>query len=188
MQNLRPFPRWAVCTGEVSTIPFTFDEKELVVLQTSLESAVEFVGEHRVHIGLGVRDLNRSIAFYRSLLETEPAKLRPRYAKFESTAPSLNLSLNETAGATAPVNAVAHFGIQVKSSAAVRAAARRLEAAGLRVEVEERTACCYAVQNKVWATDPDGNKWEVFVVLETESDQYNNAATSCCRETSDCGV
>jgi catechol 2,3-dioxygenase-like lactoylglutathione lyase family enzyme len=125
------------------------------------------------------------MAFYRTLLGTEPAKQRPRYAKFESASPSLNLSLNEVAGATAPVNAVAHYGIQVKSSEAVQAAVRRLKAAGLPIEVEENTACCYAVQDKVWATDPDGNKWEVFVVLEAESDQYANAAATCCSETPD---
>jgi hypothetical protein len=41
------------------------------------------------------------------------------------------------------------------------------------------------VQDKVWATDPDGNKWEVFVVLEAESDQYASDAAGCCNETQD---
>ena len=153
--------------------------------QSPKESAVDFEGARRVHVGLAVRDLARSIAFYQTLLEMEPAKLRPRYAKFESAAPSLNLSLNESNGPTAPVNAVAHFGIQVKSSQAVADTAQRLKAAGLSVEVEEGTACCYAVQDKVWATDPDGNKWEVFVVLEAESDQYAGDAAGCCSETPD---
>jgi hypothetical protein len=24
--------------------------------------------------------------------------------------------------------------------------------------------CCFALQDKVWITDPDGNRWEVFTV------------------------
>ena len=29
---------------------------------------------------------------------------------------------------------------------------------------EDDVSCCYAVQDKVWVEDPDGNAWEVFVV------------------------
>ena len=28
------------------------------------------------------------------------------------------------------------------------------------------TNCCYAIQDKSWVNDPDGNEWEVFVVKE----------------------
>jgi catechol 2,3-dioxygenase-like lactoylglutathione lyase family enzyme len=152
--------------------------------QKEKQSAVAFEGERRMHVGLAVRDLARSIAFYRSLLQAEPVKLRPRYAKFEVASPSLNLALNESGGATSPVNPIAHFGIQVKSSAAVLDMAQRLRGEGVEVLVEESTACCYAVQDKVWAIDPDGNKWEVFVVLEAESEQYANSAATCCHEPS----
>jgi predicted lactoylglutathione lyase len=52
----------------------------------------------------------------------------------------------------------------VKSTEAVDAMARRLREAGLPTSVEENVTCCYAVQSKVWASDPDGNKWEVIRV------------------------
>ncbi len=29
-----------------------------------------------------------------------------------------------------------------------------------------QTICCYGLQGKTWVRDPDGNEWEVFVVLE----------------------
>src|SRR5262249_12749461 len=29
---------------------------------------------------------------------------------------------------------------------------------------QEGTVCCYALQNKCWVKDPDGNFWEVYVV------------------------
>ena len=45
--------------------------------------------------------------------------------------------------------------------------------------------CCYAVQNKVWATDPDGNKWEVYVVLDNDAAQHHSSQSACC-PTTDC--
>jgi hypothetical protein len=38
-----------------------------------------------------------------------------------------------------------------------------------------QTNCCYALQDKTWVHDPDGNEWEVFVVLED-----NLAQTAAC--------
>jgi catechol 2,3-dioxygenase-like lactoylglutathione lyase family enzyme len=83
------------------------------------ESAVQFETDSRIHMGLAVQNLERSVAFYRTLFGQQPTKTRPRYAKFEVAEPPVNLALNEVGGATGPNNPVAHFGIQVKTSAAV---------------------------------------------------------------------
>jgi catechol 2,3-dioxygenase-like lactoylglutathione lyase family enzyme len=144
------------------------------------ESAVQFSTARRIHMGIAVRDLAKSIAFYRVLFGQEPTKTRPRYAKFEVAEPSVNLSLNETGGPTGPNNPLAHFGIQVKSTAAVKAAAGRLTEAGLPTQIEEEVTCCYAVQDKVWATDPDGNKWEVYVVLDNNGATHAASQGECC--------
>lgn len=143
------------------------------------ESAVQFATDSRIHLALAVKDLERSVAFYRSLLSQEPTKSRPHYAKFEVAEPPLNLALNEVGGATGPNNPVAHFGVQVKTTEAVRRIARRLEEAGHQTVVEENIACCYAVQNKVWAADPDGNKWEVYVVLDNDGAQHRSSSACC---------
>ena len=142
------------------------------------ESAVQFATESRIHMGLAVKDLAASIAFYRALFGQAPTKTRPGYAKFEVELPPVNLSLNQVAGQTAPNHPVAHFGIQVKSTEAVEVVARRLNEAGSKTSTEENVTCCYAVQNKVWATDPDGNKWEVYVVLD--NDAASHASPSAC--------
>jgi glyoxalase/bleomycin resistance protein/dioxygenase superfamily protein len=89
--------------------------------------------------------------------------------------------LNEVGGATGPNNSVAHFGIQLKCTEAVGIVADRLKAAGLETAVEDNVTCCYAVQNKVWATDPDGNKWEVYVVLDNNGTQHHSSS-ACCPE------
>jgi hypothetical protein len=57
-----------------------------------------------------------------------------------------------------------HFGVQVASSEDVAAAWTRFKQAGLVTKTETNTECCYALQDKVWVEDPDGNAWEVFVV------------------------
>lgn len=144
------------------------------------ESAVQFNTVSRIHMGIVVHDLEKSIAFYRVLFGQEPTKTRPRYAKFEVEEPPVNLSLNETGGPTGPNNPVAHFGIQVKSTAAVKAAAHRLTQASLPTQTEEEVTCCYAVQSKVWATDPDGNKWEVYVVLDNDGATHAASQGECC--------
>lgn len=143
------------------------------------ESAVQFATDCRIHMGLAVKDLEKSIAFYRTLFGQEPTKTRPRYAKFEVAEPPVNLSLNEVEGVTGPNNPVAHFGIQVKSTEAVKLVADRLAQAGRKTSTEENVTCCYAVQNKVWATDPDGNKWEVYVVLDDDA-HHHSSQSACC--------
>ena len=42
--------------------------------------------------------------------------------------------------------------------------------------------CCYAVQDKVWAVDPDGNKWEVYVVLDDNAANHHGSKGDCCPE------
>lgn len=146
------------------------------------ESAVQFDTDSRIHMGLAVKNLERSVAFYHTLFGQEPTKTRPRYAKFEVARPPVNLALNEVGGATGPNNPVAHFGIQVKSTEAVGKVAARLKAAGQETTVEDNVNCCYAVQNKVWATDPDGNKWEVYVVLDNDGAHHSPQQGSCCSD------
>jgi predicted enzyme related to lactoylglutathione lyase len=145
------------------------------------ESAVQFATVSRIHMGLAVKDLEASMAFYRTLFGQEPTKIRPRYAKFEVAEPPVNLSLNEVGGETGPNNPVAHFGVQVKSTEAVKSVADRLAKAGMATKIEDQVTCCYAVQNKVWATDPDENKWEVYVVLENDAAPHSSQ-NDCCPE------
>ncbi|QDV52272.1 ArsI/CadI family heavy metal resistance metalloenzyme [Gimesia fumaroli] len=144
------------------------------------ESAVEFPGQYRLHVALNVSNLEQSKPFYEILLGVKPSKERPRYAKYEPVDPSVNLTLNEVDGDVTVEGGSAHFGIQVKSVAEVHAAMDRFKAAGIKTITEEATTCCYAVQDKVWAVDPDGHKWEVFVVLEADAKDELYAQSGCC--------
>lgn len=139
-----------------------------VALVTEAVSAVQFEGESRVHISLDVTDIEAALPFYMVLFNARPVKRRDDYVKFELAEPRLNITLNQHAETHASSG---HYGIQVKSSSAVRAATERLRAAGFAITEEEETACCYAVQSKIWVVDPDGNRWEVFLVTQAEADE-----------------
>jgi len=128
------------------------------------------------HVSLNVSNVERSVAFYERAFGVAATKRRPGYAKFDLEAPSLNLTMSEAP--RTGVNA-SHFGIQVASSDDVLEAKRRFEAVGLPTFSEEDTACCYAIQDKVWVEDPDGNSWEVFVV-KADAPVMKAQESSCC--------
>jgi len=150
-------------------------------------SVVEFPTRMRPHIALATRDIDRAVEFYTQLFGQAPTKRRSDYAKFEVHEPPINLSLNLAPEVVEP-RFPAHFGIQVKSTAEVLAARVRMMSAGHAVRDEEAVTCCYAVQDKVWITDPDGHPWEIFVVTEAESEVHSRApadparaaASPCC--------
>ena len=144
------------------------------------QSAVNFPGNSRVHIALAVADLQRSRTFYETLFGVPPTKERPGYIKFEPQDPSVNLTLNEVSDAKSIGKLATHYGIQVKTTQAVQDAISRLSDAGFETAVEENTTCCYAVQDKVWVADPEGNQWEVFVVLDADANQRKDEGSSCC--------
>ena len=132
----------------------------------------------KAHLALNVRNVERSIEFYRKMLGIEPSKVRAGYAKFDVQNPPLNLTLNE--GSFKERGALSHLGIQVATTEDVLAKRQEWSEAGLITRDEMQTNCCYAIQDKTWVHDPDGNEWEVFVVL-----QDNLATTGMCCTTSD---
>jgi catechol 2,3-dioxygenase-like lactoylglutathione lyase family enzyme len=130
----------------------------------------------KMHLNLATRDLGRSVAFYSTLLGAEPAKTLPDYALFITKEPGLELALDLDSNAVA--GHAEHFGIVVDSAEAVDVQIARLQAAGHSVDIEREETCCYANQTKVWATDPDGRRWETYFVHE-ESEARDEAATCC---------
>ena len=131
----------------------------------------------KMHINLTTHDLNASVAFYRTLLLAEPAKHYADYALFVTEQPGLELALD--LDMRADVREHAHYGVVVEDAADVDATIARLQSAGYPIEVETNETCCYAVQNKVWATDPDGRRWETYYVI-AETEERDNEATACC--------
>lgn len=132
----------------------------------------------KAHVSINVRNVEKSIDFYSKMLGIEPAKVRAGYAKFDVQNPPLNLALNEVPSLDA-AGSLSHLGLQVGSTDDVLAMRERWGAAGLITRDEMNTDCCYATQDKTWVHDPDGNEWEVFVVLQDNLPE-SSLATSCC--------
>ena len=131
----------------------------------------------RVQLALNVSDLDAAVAFYSKLFATTPAKIRPGYANFAITEPPLKLVLLE--GQPGTPTRMDHLGVEVETSDQVTAAAGRLATEGLDTATERDSACCYAVQDKVWTTGPGSEPWEVYVV-KADSDVLDKAADSPC--------
>ncbi len=131
----------------------------------------------RVQLALRVADLEASVAFYTKLFGTEPAKRRPGYANFAIAEPPLKLVLLE---GDAALTRMDHLGVEVTSTEEVTAATARLAAEGLPTATEQDSACCYAVQDKVWVTGPGNEPWEVYVVKGDADVLDKAAATGCC--------
>jgi catechol 2,3-dioxygenase-like lactoylglutathione lyase family enzyme len=130
------------------------------------------------HVSLNVSNVDASVAFYEKVFGMPATKRRPGYAKFDLVSPSLNLTMQEAP--RTGVNA-SHFGMQVASSEDVAGAWTRFKEAGLKTLTEDDTECCYALQDKVWVEDPDGNSWEVFVVKgEASVAEKQISKSGCC--------
>jgi catechol 2,3-dioxygenase-like lactoylglutathione lyase family enzyme len=140
----------------------------------------------RVQLALRVADLEGSIAFYSKLFGAQPAKRRPGYANFAIAEPPLKLVLIE--GQAGEPTSMDHLGVEVGSTEEVTAAASRLAGQGVPTRVEEDTACCYAVQDKVWVTGPGQEPWEVYFVKGDAETLHRAEGSACCTPAAETGA
>ena len=131
----------------------------------------------RPHISLDVRNVPASVEFYQKVFGVVPQKQTTDYAKFDLIEPLLNLSLLSTSGRVSVVN---HLGIEVESADDIARWKQQLVEQGILEKIEEGIECCFARQDKLWFTDPDGNPWEVFTVHEQLAVTGTLKNTGCC--------
>lgn len=115
----------------------------------------------RMHIHLGVRDLNESVCFYSALFAAEPTVLKDDYAKWMLEDPKLNFALSSRSKHIG----LDHLGFQAETPEALDGLRQRLEDAALPAKAEIGQACCYARSDKHWTIDPQGIAWESFYTL-----------------------
>lgn len=134
----------------------------------------------KTHISLNVKNTEESIEFYKKMFGTEPYKVKPGYAKFDIADPPLNLTMNQAK--IEKGGSLSHLGVQVETTEDVLKIGKRWAEIGLLTEDEMQTDCCYALQDKTWVSDPDGNSWEVFTVLEDTEGEQNvvKEESACC--------
>lgn len=131
----------------------------------------------RPHLSLNVRDVPASVEFYQKVFGVSPQKQTVDYAKFDLTQPPLNFSMLSTTG---KISAVNHLGIEVETADEISTWKERLQERGILEKIEDQVECCFARQDKLWFTDPDGNHWEVFLVHEQLAVTGALKTTGCC--------
>ncbi|SHJ73973.1 ArsI/CadI family heavy metal resistance metalloenzyme [Alicyclobacillus tolerans] len=136
----------------------------------------------RMHVAVNCTDLEASLKFYRAFFGAEPTKVKDNYAKFELDEPALHFSLNVRPFEKNGV--LNHLGFQVNNTEEVLEMGERLRQNNLVLIDEMNTTCCYAVQDKVWVYDPDGNAWEIFYTKEDSefesADDARHNLSLCC--------
>ena len=133
----------------------------------------------KLHVSLDVNNVEESVKFYSVLFGAQPTKLRPGYAKFDLENPAVNFTMQEASHCC--LQGLSHMGLRVDSTEQVLAVKDRLTAAGLKTEDEMNTTCCYAVQDKVWVSDPSGYRWEIYV-FKGDSEDATITCTECGHE------
>jgi catechol 2,3-dioxygenase-like lactoylglutathione lyase family enzyme len=112
----------------------------------------------RMHVHVGVKDLDKSIAFYSALFATQPKVVKSDYAKWMLDDPRVNFAIS-TRGKQPGLD---HLGIQVETQTELHEVYARLRQAGGTVIEQGQTACCYAQSEKSWIDDPSGIAWETL--------------------------
>lgn len=145
----------------------------------------------RMHIHVGVNNLDASIKFYSTLFDALPTVTKDDYAKWMLDDPRVNFAISSENHAT---KGIEHLGIQAENPDELQAVFTRLRKADAPLLEEGKTTCCYARSEKSWISDPDGVVWEAFYT-DGESVVYgegpnltavsaNASATSCCAPSS----
>ncbi len=112
----------------------------------------------RLHVHVGVKDLNEAVRFYSAVFGAEPVKVKPDYAKWLLADPSLNFAISTRSGA----EGVNHLGIQVDDDGELTEIRERMKQAELGTFDEGETTCCYSRSDKTWTVDPAGVRWETY--------------------------
>lgn len=136
----------------------------------------------RMHVSLYVSNIEQTVAFYDKFFGQAADKVKPGYAKYMLSRPSLIISFVENADLVKPE--FGHLGFQVETLEELESRLNTDKTAGLVALEEMGTDCCYAKQDKYWVTDPDNYRWEVYYFhadVEFNDPRYETGeAEACC--------
>ena len=137
----------------------------------------------RLHLHLGVKNLNESINFYKNLFKSEPTKVKSDYAQWILEDPKINFAISTRV----KINGVDHLGIQVDDVKELNEIRSNLDKADIATHSDGKVTCCYAKSEKSWVNDPDGDgvAWEAYHTMEdaeifNESEIVQKKKSACC--------
>jgi len=133
----------------------------------------------RLHVHIGVDNLDDSIRFYTTLFGAAPIKTKSDYAKWLLDDPRVNFAISTRAR----TKGIDHLGIQVDDEAELAEMRTRLKGGDIAVADEGETVCCYARSEKSWIQDPSGIAWEAYRTMEDAqlfSGENDSSDAACC--------
>jgi catechol 2,3-dioxygenase-like lactoylglutathione lyase family enzyme len=133
-----------------------------------------------MHIHVGVNSIDESVRFYSALFGTEPAKLKPDYAKWMLEDPRINFAISTRTKETG----LDHLGLQVDDAGELTTLREQMSAANISTHSDGETTCCYARSEKSWVEDPNGIPWEAYHSMEDvqifSADDAVEEDNACC--------
>ena len=133
----------------------------------------------RLHIHIGVKNLDESVRFYSALFGENPSKQKDDYAKWMLDDPHVNFAISTRVGTTG----LDHLGIQVDDPKELEALREQMSAANISTHSDGETTCCYAKSEKSWVEDPNGLAWEAYHTMEDAqifSEDHESQDGACC--------
>jgi len=133
----------------------------------------------RLHIHVGVTDLDQAVLFYSGLFASAPSVQHADYAKWMLEDPRVNFAISTRSGQVG----LDHLGIQAENTEELAELENRAKAAGAPVTAESG-ACCYMESDKYWTVDPAGIAWEQFHSLNAiptfNRSEAKTEDSACC--------
>jgi len=106
----------------------------------------------RLHVHVGVENLDASIRFYGGLFGAPPSVRKSDYANWMVDDPRVNFAISQRGGRVG----VNHLGLQAESAGELEAIRAQFAAADSAVVDEPAASCRYARSDKHWVFDPQG--------------------------------
>jgi len=131
----------------------------------------------RLQLALNVRNLGEAIEYYSKLFNARPHKVRAGYANYSLDKPPLKLVLFENPDAGERLN---HLGVEVFQAKELDEASERLHTFGMAYLIEKDETCCHATQDKVWSHEPQGLRWEWYIIKDDNPDDITPSPGPCC--------
>lgn len=131
----------------------------------------------RLQLALNVRNIEEAVSYYSKLFDSQPHKRREGYANFAIDSPPLKLVLIENPKAEERIN---HLGVEVEQTDKLDSIMNRLKNVGISDETQKQTSCCFATQDKVWSTEPQGLNWEWYTITDDKPQDSSVSNSSVC--------
>ncbi len=73
-----------------------------------------------------------------------------------------------------------HLGVEVNQKEDLGGVFKRLKHVGIADEIENQTTCCFATQDLIWSTEPQGLSWEWYTITDDSPIEVDASKSKVC--------